>query len=263
MRSAPRFGRAARRSRSGPPSRTPGAGCPARARSRRSGSAKRSGSRLAAPMTAMTAVALGDRRSSPSTRARPGRCGPSAGWGSRSGAAPRPRGHQEAGSARRRASWSGLRRSVSSPLPIRLVVVSWPPTMVTMTLATTSDSLRRSPSTSAVARALIKPSVGWLASLRDRLVEVGAHLLHALQGLADSTGVVLEVAQHLGEVLGPPLEQVVVRGGHPEHLGGHDGRQRVGERGHHVEAVAADQVVDEGAAAMLGCARAAPPRAGG
>ena len=67
------------------------------------------------------------------------------------------------GSSRKRCSSAGFRKRLSNPLPIRFVVVSWAPTMVMMMLATTSSSVRRSPSTSVVASALIKPSVGWVA----------------------------------------------------------------------------------------------------
>ena len=115
-----------------------------------------------------------------------------------------------------------------------------------MTLATTSSSLSRSPSTSAVVRALIRPSrrLGGLADHRG--AEVGDHLLDALEHLFRAAGVVLEVAEHLGEILGPGLEQLVVGGRHPEHLGGHDRGQRVGEAVHHVKAAPASQSVDEG-----------------
>ena len=37
----------------------------------------------------------------------------------------------------------------------------------------------------------------------------------------------------------------MIGGRHPEHLGGHDGGQRVGEPGHHVEAPSGGQLVDK------------------
>ena len=139
--------------------------------SNRSGSGKRSGSRLAAAMTAMTACPcrMGLPPSSRSVGRQPRRC---AGWGSRSAAAPRPRTATSEGSSRSRASSSGWRSSVSSPLPIRLVVVSWPPTIVTMQLATTSSSVSRSPSISAVISAWTGLRAAPVRSARDRVVEV-------------------------------------------------------------------------------------------
>ena len=86
------------------------------------------------------------------------------------------------------------------PLPIRLVVVSCPPTIVTMMLAITSSSVSRSPSTSASTSALISPSRGVRACSRIARAEIVGHLVDALEHPADAVGVVLEIAEHLGEV---------------------------------------------------------------
>ena len=58
--------------------------------------------------------------------------------------------------------------------------------------------------------------VSCLAS--HRLAEIGGHRLHAGQHSGRPPGVVLKVAQHLGEVLRPVLELAMVFGGHAEHL---------------------------------------------
>ena len=68
----------------------------------------------------------------------------------------------------------------------------------------------------------------------DRLPEICRHRLEARKDPIDAAWVVLEVAQHLGEVLRPHLQLTVIRGGYPQHLGHHDRRQRVGEVRHDV-----------------------------
>ena len=60
---------------------------------------------------------------------------------------------------------------------MRLVVVSWPPTMVTMQLAITSSSVNRSPSTSASSSAPTQPRRGRVPLLADGRPEVVGHVL--------------------------------------------------------------------------------------
>ena len=139
------------------------------ARSRRSGSGKRSGSRLAAPMTAMTAwrfwICLAAELGVLEGQAR--------GVLARALVAKEllDRGRRRAtGPTSRAPTGRDCAAGSSIPLPIRLVVVSWPPTIVMIVLAMTSSSLNRSPSTSAVMSACSKPSRGALALLVDRRV---------------------------------------------------------------------------------------------
>ena len=119
---------------------------------------------------------------------------------------------------------SGLRSRVSMPLPIRFVVVSWPPTMVTMVLAMTSSSVSRAPSTSAVISEWIRPSRGMPLLLADRGAEIGRHLLDAAQHARGAVGIVLEIAQHLREIRRPGLELLVIVGRNAEQFRGHDRR---------------------------------------
>ena len=97
-------------------------------------------------------------------------------------------------------------------------------------LATTSSSVRRSPSTSAVARALISPSRGLAAFAVDGRVEVGRHLLEAAEDSVEAgPGLCWKFPSISAKSRDQALELLMVRGGHAEHLGRHDGRQRVGE----------------------------------
>ena len=134
------------------------------------------------------------------------------------------------------------------PLAIRLVVVSRPPTMVTMQLATISSSVRRSPSTSAVMKRVDQAVARGFALLaRWRSGNRRSSPSTAREHAGEAVGVVLEVAEHLGERDGPVLELDVVLDRHAEHFGRDDGRQRLGEVGQqiHPAGAAGVDVVDQ------------------
>ena len=101
------------------------------------------------------------------------------------------------------ASWlmtSGLRSSVSSPLPIRLVVVSWPPTMVTMRLAITSSSLKATAVHLCHEQMMDQPFSRVAPELprwpRGSIPSSPAPTKHTRCAI----GVVLKITQHFGEV---------------------------------------------------------------
>ena len=89
--------------------------------------------------------------------------------------------------------------------------------------------------------------------LADGVVEVGGEVLDGLEHTAEQVGVVLEVAEHLGEGDRPVLELDVVLDRHAEQFGRHDGGQRLGEVGQHVHAAGAARldVVDQAVGDVL------------
>ena len=65
------------------------------------------------------------------------------------------------GSARRRASWSGLRNSAHHPLPVTFTEASCPALRSSTQVPISSSSVSRRPSSTTWASALIKSSFGW------------------------------------------------------------------------------------------------------
>jgi len=128
------------------------------ATSNRSASSKRCGSRLAAVSMATTTLPAGITTPSTSTSSLAMRrvdcmTGPM----NRSISSTATR--SSSGSSWSRARCSGQSNRARTELPIRLPVVSWPAARTTMSMASSSCSLRRPPSSRAVRRALTRS--GW------------------------------------------------------------------------------------------------------
>ena len=81
--------------------------------------------------------------------------------------------------------------------------------------------------------------------LGDARLEVGAHRLGGAQHATGAVGVVLEVAEDLGEVGRPCLELRMVLGRHAEHLGRHDRGQRLGDVADDVHPAARNRRVEQ------------------
>ena len=97
--------------------------------------------------------------------------------------------------------------------------------------------LSRSPSASTAIRSLIRSARGCSPALVEQPGQVVGQLQDALVGAPGDGGIVGAHPFHEdGQVVGPTLEPVPVLGGHAQQLGNHDGRQRVGEFGDHVQA---------------------------
>ena len=101
---------------------------------------------------------------------------------------------------------SGWRSSVSMPLPIRLVVVSWPPTMVTIAVGDhfflgqpVAVDLRGHQGVDQARRAGCAAVRGW------RRGNTRSSARRCAGPRADAIGIVLEIAQHFGEIRGPVL----------------------------------------------------------
>ena len=97
--------------------------------------------------------------------------------------------------------------------------------------------LSRSPSASTAIRSLIRSARGVSPALVEQSAQVIGQLQDAAVGAPGYGG---EVGAHPfhedGQVVRPSLEPVPVLRGHAQQLGNHDGRQRVGEFGNHVQA---------------------------
>ena len=127
------------------------------------------------------------------------------------------------------------------PLPMRLVVVSWPATNSSTTVARSSSSVSRSPSSSAASSADSRSSRGCGAALLEDAVEVVDERHEREQAPLD--GGLIEVAvEHAAGVGAPRTEEVLVLGGDAEQLADHGDRQRVAEDGDQVEARGVDPI---------------------
>jgi len=96
-----------------------------------------------------------------------------------------------------------------------------------------------------------------------RGAKVGGHLIQAPQHLRHPVRVVLEVAQHLGEVLRPGFQLVAVGRRHSQQFRGHDCRQRVGQVGDHIHRVAGPYGVQQALHDLLNVSKKELHPAGG
>ena len=110
---------------------------------------------------------------------------------------------------RRRSISPGWRSSVSNPLPIRLVVVSWPPTMVMMRWrplllrSAVSVHFRRK-------ERMDQPFPGMLLLFADAIAEIRRHVFNGLQDARNAIRIVLKVPEHFGKTGGPDLQLLVI-----------------------------------------------------
>ena len=145
-----------------------------RSRSKRSGSAQRSGSRLAAPIISITRAPAGIFSPPSSTSAVVTRGSPWTGGSKRSASS--TASGTRSGSARRRSSSLGWASSASTALPSRFVVVSFPATSRSRQKASSSSGESRPSDVSACTSWLIRSSDG---SLRRRSISASKYALNS------------------------------------------------------------------------------------
>ena len=73
-------------------------------------------------------------------------------------------------------------------------------------------------------------------SLAHGGTKICRHLFRGLHKLRHSVGILLEVPQYLREILRPQLKLAMICNRQTQHLGGYDGRQRLGQVGDHIHA---------------------------
>jgi thioesterase domain-containing protein len=87
----------------------------------------------------------------------------------------------------------------------------------------------------------------WMIAIAlHRLTEVGQHVMEAGENSLEAIGIVLEVSEHLGEVLGPGLQSVAVRRWQAEQFRRHDRWERIGKVGDHIHLPASGKPVEQG-----------------
>ena len=167
-------------------------GCCRRPTSKRSGSVKRSGSRLAAPSSVRTVSPLADRRAVGEGRVDQRHAPVDLHRRVEAQDLLDADGSSER-SARSRSSSAGWAHRAMTPLPMRLVVVSKPAANSRITLAISSSWVSRSPSVLGGDQRREQVVLGMRAANLDEVVEVGPHLTEGDGSLAEHLGVGVEL----------------------------------------------------------------------
>src|SRR5436853_7185203 len=166
------------------------------------------------------------------------------------------------GRALSRCHWSGCKSSCSIPPLITWRVVSSPPTRINRDSCTTSSSSKRSPSTSACTRTLMRSSGGLGPPGLDDLTGIGAVLREGGGGRQQlSLGHVPPLRTH--HVVGPAQEVIAVVGRHAQHVADQDHGQRGRDVADEVALPLLTHAIDDGVTYPADLSLAVPHATGG
>ena len=139
-------------------------------------------------------------------------------------------------------------------------MVSIPPTIVTITLATISSTVRPFAVHFRGGKRVNQPFTRGGRLPFNCVAEVRGHRLDALEHAGGAAWIVLKVPQHLSEVLRPALQLPVIRRGHAQQLGGDDGGKRVRQVGDDVHLRLGGDLIDQVVGDLSGCDGGGAPR---